>query len=80
MYHENKTNDVTRALLSYSISYYAAFVALWPSVFGKECMKRPAERKMRSFFCLLDFMDIDIYLENTTQALMACISLSEFEV
>jgi hypothetical protein len=33
MHHENKTNDVTRALLSDSISYYAAFVAPWPFVF-----------------------------------------------
>jgi hypothetical protein len=61
MYHENKTNDVTRALLSYSVSYYATFVAPWPFVFfGKECMKRPAEWKMGSFFSLLEFMDIDI--------------------
>jgi hypothetical protein len=60
MYHENKTNDVTRALLSDSNSYYATFVALWPFVFGKECMKRPVERKIESFFSLLVFMDIDI--------------------
>jgi hypothetical protein len=44
MHHENKTNDVTRALLSDSISYYSALVAHWPFVFfGKECMKRLAE-------------------------------------
>ena len=36
-------------------------------------MKRPAERKMGSFFSLLEFMDIEILLVNTTQALMACI-------
>jgi hypothetical protein len=33
MHHENKTNDVTHALLSDSISYYAEFVAPWPFVF-----------------------------------------------
>ncbi|OQU84598.1 hypothetical protein SORBI_3004G085900 [Sorghum bicolor] len=79
LYLENKTNDVARALLSESISYYAALVAPWLFVFGKECMKRPAEQKMGSFFSLLEFMEIEILLVNTTQALMACRSLSEFE-
>jgi hypothetical protein len=61
MYHENKTNDITRALLSDLVSYYTTVVAPWPFVFfGKECMKIPAELKMRSFFSLLEFMDIDI--------------------
>jgi hypothetical protein len=59
MHHENKTKDVTRALLSDSISYYVSFVAPWPFVFGKECMKRPTEWKM-GFFSLLEFMEIDI--------------------
>jgi hypothetical protein len=58
MHYENKTNDVTCALLSDLISYYAAFVAPWP--FYKEYMKRLAERKMGSFFSPLEFMDIDI--------------------
>jgi hypothetical protein len=78
LYLENKTN-VARALLSESISYYAALVAPWLFVFGKECMKRPGEHKMESFFSLLEFMEIEILLVNTTQALMACRSLSEFE-
>lgn len=79
LYLENKTNDATRALLSDSISYNVALVAPWLFVFGKECMKRPAEQKMGSFFSLLEFMDIEILLVNTTQALMACRSLSELE-
>jgi hypothetical protein len=40
MYHENKTNDVTRALLSDSILYYAAFVALWPFVFWQRVYEK----------------------------------------
>jgi hypothetical protein len=38
MHHENKTHDITRALLSDSISYYATFVALlffWQRVYEK---------------------------------------------
>jgi hypothetical protein len=33
MYHENKTNGVTRALLSNLVSYYVAFLAPWSFVF-----------------------------------------------
>jgi hypothetical protein len=60
MYHESKTNDVTRALLSDSISYYVAFVTPWPFAFLERVLKRLAKRKMGSFFSMLEFMDIDI--------------------
>lgn len=79
LYLENKTNDAARTLLSESISDYAALVAPWLFVFGKECVKGPAEQKMRSFFSLLEFMEIEILLRSTTQALMACRSISDFE-
>ena len=68
LYLENKTNDVVHALLSESISYYAALVSPWLFVFGKECMKRPAEQKMGSFFSLLEFTEIEILLVNTSSS------------
>ncbi|KAF8691454.1 hypothetical protein HU200_040595 [Digitaria exilis] len=79
LYLENKTNDAVRTLLSESISVCAALIAPWLFVFGKECVKGPAEQKMRSFFSLLEFMEIEILLGSTTQALMACRSISDFE-
>ncbi|CAL4970725.1 unnamed protein product [Urochloa decumbens] len=79
LYLENKTNDAVRTLLSKSISDCAALVAPWLFVFGKECVKGPAEQKMRSFFSLLEFMEIQILLQSTTQALMSCRSISDFE-
>jgi hypothetical protein len=42
-------------------------------------VKGAAEQKMRSFFSLLEFMEIEILLGSTTQALMACRSISDFE-
>ncbi|WVZ77421.1 hypothetical protein U9M48_025286 [Paspalum notatum var. saurae] len=79
LYLVSKTNDAVHTLLSESISEYAALVAPWLFVFGKECVKGPAEQKMRSFFSLLEFMEIEILLGSTTQALMECRSISEFE-
>ncbi|CAL5059630.1 unnamed protein product [Urochloa decumbens] len=79
LYLENKTNDAVRTLLSESISDCAALVAPWLFVFGKECVKGPAEQKMRSFFSLLEFMEIQILLQSATQALMSCRSISDFE-
>ncbi|CAL4889315.1 unnamed protein product [Urochloa decumbens] len=79
LYLENKTNDAVRTLLSKSISDCAALVAPWLFVFGKECVKGPAEQKMRSFFSLLEFMEIQILLQSITQALMSCRSISDFE-
>ncbi|CAN6243501.1 unnamed protein product [Urochloa humidicola] len=79
LYLENKTNDAIRTLLSESISDCAALVAPWLFVFGKECVKGPAEQKMRSFFSLLEFMEIQILLQSTTQALMSCRSIYDFE-
>jgi hypothetical protein len=40
MYHENKTNDVTRALLSDSVSYYATFVDPWPLFFWQRVYEK----------------------------------------
>ena len=79
LYLENKTNDAVRTLLSESISDCAALVAPWLFVFGKECVKGPAEQKIRSFFSQLEFMEIEILLGSTTQALMTCRSISDFE-
>jgi hypothetical protein len=79
LYLENRTNDAIRTLLSESISNCAALVAPWLFVFGKECVKGAAEQKMRSFFSLLEFMEIEILLGSTTEALMACRSISDFE-
>ncbi|KAL6888288.1 hypothetical protein ACP4OV_009314 [Aristida adscensionis] len=79
LYLENKANDAVRTLLSESFPEYAALVSPWLFVFGKECVKGPAEQKMRSFFSLLEFMEIEILLGSTTQALMACRSISDFE-
>jgi hypothetical protein len=50
MYHENKTNDVTHALLSDSISYYAAFVALWPSVFWQRVYEKTSSTENEIIF------------------------------
>ncbi|VAI45257.1 unnamed protein product [Triticum turgidum subsp. durum] len=79
LYLENKANDAAHTLLTDSFPEYAALVAPWLFIFGKETMKGPAEQKMRSFFSLLEFMEIEILLGSTTQALMACKSISEFE-
>ncbi|KAK3156313.1 hypothetical protein QOZ80_2AG0105530 [Eleusine coracana subsp. coracana] len=79
LYLDGKTNDAVRTLLSESFSEYAALVAPWLSVFGKDTVKRPAEQKMRSFFSLLQFMEIEILLGSTIQALMACRSISDLE-
>ena len=79
LYLENKTNDAVGTLLSESISDCAALVAPWIFVFGKESVKGPAEQKIRSFFSQLEFMEIEILLGSTTQALMTCRSISDFE-
>lgn len=79
LYLENKANDAAHTLLTDSFPEYAALVAPWLFIFGKETVKGPAEQKMRSFFSLLEFMEIEILLGSTTQALMACKSISEFE-
>lgn len=79
LYLENKTDDAVHTLLSDSFPEYAALVAPWLFIFGKDSVKGPAEQKMITFFSLLEFMEIEILLGSTTQALMACKSLSEFE-
>ncbi|VAI56997.1 unnamed protein product [Triticum turgidum subsp. durum] len=79
LYLENKANDAAHTLLTDSFPEYAALVAPWLFIFGKETVKGPAEQKMRSFFSLLEFMEIEILLGSTTQALMACKSIPEFE-
>ncbi|CAM0946239.1 unnamed protein product [Alopecurus aequalis] len=79
LYLENKTNDALHTVLTDSFPEYAALVSPWLFIFGKESAKRPAEQKMRSFFSLLEFLEIEILLGSTTQALMACQSMSEFE-
>lgn len=79
LYLENKQNDAVHTLLTDSFPEYAALVAPWLFIFGKDSAKVPAEQKIRSFFSLLEFMEIEILLASTTQALMACKSISEFE-
>ncbi|KAL5211889.1 hypothetical protein ABZP36_022736 [Zizania latifolia] len=79
LYLENKTDDAVHTLLINSFPEFAALVAPWFIIFGKESAKEAAEKKMRSFFSLLEFMAIEILLGSTTQALMACKSISEFE-
>jgi hypothetical protein len=60
MYHENKTNDVTHALLSNSISYYAIFVGPWPFVFWQRVYEKTSCMEDGIIFSLLEFMGIDI--------------------
>jgi hypothetical protein len=79
LYLDRKTNDAVRTLLSESFSECAALVAPWLFIFGKDCAKRQAEQKMRSLFSLLQFMEIEILLGKTSQALMTCRSISDFE-
>ncbi|KAG8070364.1 hypothetical protein GUJ93_ZPchr0006g43158 [Zizania palustris] len=79
LYLENKTDDAVHTLLFNSFPEFAALVAPWFIIFGKESVKEAAEKKMRSFFSLLEFTAIEILLGSTTQALMACKSISEFE-
>ncbi|XP_051194361.1 uncharacterized protein [Lolium perenne] len=79
LYLEDKANDALHTVLTDSFPEYAALVAPWLFIFGKEGVKGSAEQKMRSFFSLLEFLEIGILLGSTTQALMACKSISEFE-
>lgn len=79
LYLESKTDNAVHTLLFGSFPEYAALVSPWLFIFGKESAKERAEQKIRSLFSLLEFMEIEILLGSTTQALMECKSISEFE-
>lgn len=79
LYLDSKKNDSVLLLINDSGDEETSFICPWLLIFGKESVKRIAEKKIEIFLSVLEEKQAVITLEAIFQALMASKTISEFE-